>query len=450
MLVPVLIAIIAACALIVFLMVIRGGKKKSDGVNDKIQRKGKNAIMKEIEKKLAHDPHNVESLETLGDIYFSDKNWEKTYSIYKTLYDISSAHIEINVAKVTQRMGIAVFNLEKYDDAINFLLLSVKKEPEVFDTNYFLGKAFYIKEIYDKALYCLKKARMLKQDSIEVVELVGMCFFKLSKYRDSLPFLKKVYETQPDNKEILYDMAVAMGECDMQEKALKVFTHLRPDPQFGPQSCLECGKMHEKVKNYQAAVQDYEIALKLQNVPEQLLLQIKYRLASVYIAMNDIPKGLAVLKQIQAAKQNYKDVESLVTRYSELNQNKNLQTYLLSGTSDFIALCRRYVQSYFPNCFVKVDDVQVLSECVELLSTVQSNKGEEKDLFRFYRSQAVIGDIYVREFHTKVRDTKCDFGICITMGSFTESAHKFTEGRSIDLIEKEQLLKTLKKVNMLN
>lgn len=448
MLIPVLIAIIVACVLIVLLMVIRGGKKGKNGVNDKIQKKGKSAIMKEIEKKLAHDPHNVESLEALGDIYFSDKNWEKTYSVYKTLYDISSAHIEVNVAKVTLRMGIAVFNLQKYDDAMNFLMLSLKKNPEDFDANYFLGKTFYIKEVYDKALYCLKKARMLRPDSMEVVELVGMSFFKMSKYRDSLPFLKKILDAQPDNKEILFDMAVAMSECDMQDKALKVFMHLRPDPQFGAQSCFECGKMHEHVKNYQAAVQDYEIALKLQNVPEQLLLQIKYRLASMYIALNDIPKGLAVLKQIQAAKANYKDVDSLVLRYSELNQNKNLQTYLLSGTSDFIALCRRYIQAYFPNCFVKVDDVQVLSECVEFIATVQSNKGEEKDIFRFYRSQAVIGDIYVREFHTKVRDTKCDFGLCITMGSFTESAHKFTEGRPIDLIEKEQLLKTLKKVNM--
>jgi hypothetical protein len=34
------------------------------------------------------------------------------------------------------------------------------------------------------------------------------------------------------------------------------------------------------------------------------------------------------------------------------------------------------------------------------------------------------------------------------MGSFSDSAHKYTEGRPIDLIEKEQLTKLLKKINL--
>lgn len=450
MLISILIAVIVACSLIVILMVLKGSKKskKATEVTDRIQKKGKTAIMKEIEKKLAHDPHNILALETLGDIYFSENNWDKTYQVYKTLYDISSVHVEIDVAKVTLRMGMALYNLKKYEDAINILMISLKRNPENFDANFVLGKTFYENNTFDKALYCFKKARLLQPENIDVIELMAMSLFKLSKYRDSLPYLKKVLDIHPDNKEVLFDMAIAMSECAMQDKALKVFMHLRPDPQFGAQSCLEAGKMHERAKNYQMAIQDYEIALKLENVPEQLTLQIKYRLASMYIAMNDISKGLVVLKQIQAVKSNYKDVDSLVVRYSELNQNKNLQTYLLSGTSDFTALCRKFIQAYYPNVTIKVEDIQVQSECVEIVASIHSAKNEEKQLFRFYRTQTVIGDIYVREFHGKIRDAKCDFGLCITMGSFTESAHKFTEGRPIDLIEKEALLKTLKKISM--
>ena len=57
--------------------------------------------------------------------------------------------------------------------------------------------------------------------------------------------------------------------------------------------------------------------------------------------------------------------------------------------------------------------------------------------------------MYIREFHGKVRDSKCDKGVCITMGSFSESSHKYIEGRPIDLIEKETLQKLLKKINVL-
>ena len=166
--------------------------------------------------------------------------------------------------------------------------------------------------------------------------------------------------------------------------------------------------------------------------------------------MKNISKGLALLKQIQAVHQSYKDVNVLVSRYAELNQNSNLQTYLLSGTSDFVALCRKFIQLYYPNSFVKIEDVSVASESIEILCAVEAGKWSGKELFRFYRSSTVVGDIYVRDFHAKIRDLKCDKGLCVTMGSFSEPAHKFIEGRPIDFIEKDVLIKYLKKINMLD
>lgn len=453
MIFSILISVIVAAFLVVILMALRGIKKnkeKPNNVTERIQKKGKSAIIKEAEKKLAHDPHNVLALELIGDLYYSEKNWEKVWNVYKTLYDISSAHVEVDVAKCTMRMGIAAFHLDRLEEATKSLLLSLKKNPENFETNFFLAQAFYKAGTYDKAIFCLKKAKLLAPDNNDVNELLGLSLFKFQKYRESLPFLKRVLDEKPDNKELLFDMAVAMSECGMGDKSLKVFMHLRPDPVYGPQACLESGKMHERVKDFANAVKDYEIALKLENIPENIALQIKYRLGTTCIQMNDISKGLQYLKQIQAQKTGYKDVEQLVSRYSELNQNKNLQTYLLSGTSDFVALCRKFISVYYKDAFVKVEDVQVASESVEIVGTIENSKWEAKQIFRFYRTQNIIGDIYIREFHGKIRDTKCDAGFCVTMGSFSESAHKYIEGRPIDLIEKEELVKLLKKINMFN
>lgn len=452
MIFSVLIAVIVAAVLVVVIILVRGTKRKTlvQDVSQRIQKKGKSAILKEIEKKLARDPHNVNALETIGNIYYSEKNWEKVWNVYKTLFDISTAHVEINIAKCTLRMGIAAFYLQKNEDAIASLMTSLKKEPENFDCNFYLGQALYNAGTYDKAIYCLKKARIIQPENIKINALLGQCLFKAQKFRDSLPFLKKVLDEHPDNKEILYNMAVAMSEVGMGDKAIKVFMHLRPDPQFGAQSCLEAGKIHERNKNFQEAVKDYEIALKLQNVPDQIMLQIKYRLGNTWIQLNDISKALIYLKQVQAIKSGYKDTDQLVARYSELNQNKNLQIYLMSGTSDFVALCRKFITTYYKDSFVKVEDVQVSSETVEIVCAIENPKWESKQLFRFYRTQNVIGDIYIREFHGKIRDAKCDHGCCVTMGSFSESAHKYTEGRPIDIIEKDELVKILKKINMFN
>lgn len=454
MLIPILVAIIIISLLIVFIMLLlslkaKHSKNPRDGGKPSY-RKGKNVAIKDFEKKLAHDPHNVAALEGLSEIYFEDKDWEKVYTTNKNLYDLSSAHVEINIAKVTRKMGVAAFNLGKYNEAINALMLSAKKETDVYETSFFLGRAFFEAGVYDKAVICFKKCRLISPDNSETVKYLGKSLFKMQKFKESLPFLKKALDEYPDDKEMLFNMAVAMAESNVNDKALKIFIHLRPDPVFGAQSCLEAGKMHEKSKNYTSAIQDYEIGMKLPNVSPQLILQIKYRCANAYINTNNISKGLVLLKQIQGMHAGYKDVESLIVRYQELNQNKNLQTYLLSGTSDFVALCRKFISAFFKDSFVKVEDVTVASESVEVICSLESNKWESRALFRFYRSQTVIGDIYVREFHSKMRDSKCDNGYCVSMGDFSDSAHKFTEGRPIDLIEKDELCKILKTINMFN
>ena len=120
----------------------------------------------------------------------------------------------------------------------------------------------------------------------------------------------------------------------------------------------------------------------------------------------------------------------------------------MSGTSDFVALCRKFISAFYNNSFVKVEDVSVDSGHVEIICSIENQKWDTKEIFRFYRSQTVIGDMPIREFHSKMRDLRCDAGFCVTMGSFSESAHKHAEGRPIDLIEKDQLSKILKKINM--
>ncbi|MCQ2577813.1 MAG: tetratricopeptide repeat protein [Treponema sp.] len=452
MLIPILISIIAASALVIVIMLIRSSTRAASVKNKaekRVKDKGRNVIVKECEKKLAHNPHNIPALETLGELYYKENNWEKSWTIYRTLFDMSASHGETDQVKNGLRLGISSYRLDKIDEALNPLMETIKKDPQNFDALYFLGLCFLKKEILDKAVACLKKAHLVNQESTQIYQPLGNALFKAKKYRDALPYLKKAIELQPDNKETMFNMAIGMSECGMGDKALKVFLHLRPDAVYGPQSCLEAGKMHQRAKAFDSAIQDYEIAMKLPNVAENILIQIKYNCATSYFAQNNIPKGLALLREVQSIKPDYKDVDQLIVRYNELNQNSNLQTYLLSGTSDFVALCRKFISIYYPGAFVKIIDVQVASESIELLVEIEGNKMEEKEVFRFYRTSTVMGDIYVRDFHSKIRDLKCDKGVCVTMGTFSESAHKFIEGRPIDLIEKEALVKILKKINMM-
>ena len=131
MLIPILISLLVAASLIIIIMVIVGAKKNGDSrktgkVSSSVQKKGKGPVIKECEKKLAHDPHNVEALNTIGEIYYSDANWEKVWNVYKTLYDCSSFRTDIDTTEVTRRLGISAFFLKKFDEAVTYLLFSGK------------------------------------------------------------------------------------------------------------------------------------------------------------------------------------------------------------------------------------------------------------------------------------------------------------------------------------
>lgn len=49
--------------------------------------KGRAGLMKEASRRLAQNPHDVEGLFIMGDIYYQDQDWEKAYTAYSALLD---------------------------------------------------------------------------------------------------------------------------------------------------------------------------------------------------------------------------------------------------------------------------------------------------------------------------------------------------------------------------
>lgn len=404
-------------------------------------------IMKDASQKLAKDPNNPDGLIPLGDLYFSERNWEKAYPIYETMMNIATSHREIDPFIASLRQGICALKLERIDDALKGLESAYNMRSTDFDANYYMGLAMYAKEEFDRAVPCFKKAIAIKPDATNINTPLGLALYKAKHYRDSLPHLKRTLDENPDNKEALYAMADAMQECGYADKAIKVFMHLRPDPEFGARSCLSAGNYHVKLNMLDKAVQDYQIGLKHQNAPEDIRLEILYRLANVHFTMNAISNGISVLRELQLINQTYKDVPQLMQKYGELNQNKNLQIYLMAATSDFVALCRKIASDYYKNSFVKITDMTVNPQAVEILMTVETPKWEDTEVFRFYRSTGATGELVVRDFHGRVADSKADRGVLFVGGLYSDEARKYAEGRPIDLVDKNALTKLLKRID---
>ncbi|MDR0487263.1 MAG: tetratricopeptide repeat protein [Treponema sp.] len=419
----------------------KGGGKRS---------KGREAVLKEAVGRLAQNPNDPEALYAMAGVYFEEENWEKAMKNYETLIDaLANATVPgIDNFDVYLRYGLSANKLNMFEQAYKGYSIARTYRQDNFEVNYQLGILEFDRKNYEKAVQLLQQARTQDPDSTAVLRYLGHALFRLKKHKEAMTFIRKAIDLAPDDKESLYTLAECYHEANQVEQALRIFNHLRADPVMGPDSCLIAGTIQLDTRQYEAAIQDFEIGLRHQNIKANIVAELRYKLATTYIKLNEIGKAIPHLKQLQSEYPSFRDVNLLLSKYLELNANRNLQTFLMAPSADFVALCRKVVVTYFPRAKVKITNISVnKNEWADILAEVDTPKWSDLIMFRFIRTQGSIGELIVRDFHSHLREVKAGKGVCLTVGNFTEEAKRYTEARLIDLIEKERLQAILNSVD---
>lgn len=420
---------------------------RRSGSGKKMNSKNRNTLIKTAKKRIAQNPKDRDALLTLADMYYSEKSWNEAMSSYKVLMDLCATDVLINEFEVTLRFAVSALKLKNFDVAHKYFLMARTLNSESFEVNYNLGVLEYKKKNYDKAALLLKNALARQPEHLDTWKYLGHSLYKLGKYREALSLLKRVYDNQPDDKDSLFAAGQCYAELALYDQAVKIFTHLRPDPVLGPQAALMAGLINLKTRKYDKAVMDLEIGLRHPDIPVDILLELKYRLASAYLAQQEIGKALHLLHKIKARQPSYKDVEVQIVRYRELAGNNNLKIYLVAAPSDFVALCRKITLSFIPDAKTKITDISVeTSDYADILAEVETGKWHDLILFRYIRSSGKVGELALRDFQVRLKETRAGRGFCFTAGEFTEEAVRFVEARLIDLIDKPKLIRVLEKL----
>jgi len=433
-LIPVMAAVVGLIIIIFLFMMFIG---RTGGLGGK-RSKGRDSIVKNANKRLEQNPKDPEALSELGDLYYREENWDQAYKTYETLAELG--HQGPNEFEANLRMGMSGLKLGLTEEAHRALVTAKSFNKNSFEVDYNLGVLEFQRKNYEKAIQILNQARIQDPEHAPTLRTLGHSYFRLKKNKEAMAFIRKAIDLAPDDKESLFTLAECYYEANQTEQALRVFNHLRGDPAMGASACLTCGIINSDVRQYERAIQDFELGLRHENIRPDVRVELRYRLAQCYLKRNDIAKALTLLRNIQAESPSYKDVGMLIGKYQELNANKNLQIFLMAPSGDFVALCRKIVMGYFQRAKVKISNISVnKNEWADILAEVDTPKWSDVIMFRFIRSQGSIGELIVRDFHSHLKDVKAGKGICVTVGAFTEEARRYTEARLIDLIEKERL-----------
>ncbi|MCL2704986.1 MAG: tetratricopeptide repeat protein [Spirochaetaceae bacterium] len=443
----IILAVILAFVIVAALIFILVKKISStESVSDNTKNKDRNSILKHATKRLEQNPKDTQAMLELANLYYSEETYDKSLHLFKLLLDKPEGTSATNEIDIIYKYAISALKTGKVDEAYKYLDYARKKNKDVFEVNYNLGVIDYDKKNYDKALSFFVAAKNLLPDHVATLQYIGKILFYLGKFKESVEYLRKSFELSPGDKEVLYILGQAYNESGQIDGGYKIFSHLRGDPVYGPPASLEAGKINIKKKNYIKAVEDMELGLRHSEIDPKIKLELLYQLGNTYILENKINAAIKNFDIIQSISPNYKDIQILKSKYSELASNKNLKTYLMSPTSEFLNLCKRIAPLLYPNAKIKITDITATkNDYVDIVAEVTSSQMEDIALYRFIRSTTAVGDIVLRDLYFKSKDVRAGQSFCLTAGTFSETAAKFVEARTIDLISGKQLMSILSK-----
>lgn len=447
---PVLIGLLIVGVLLLLVltvMVARSTGSGNGGGGKRRKQRDRNTIVRDANKKLSQNPKDTGALGDLAEVYYQDKDWERAYSAYTALLQLVPSSPDLDEFTITLRRGLSALNLKKWTEAYKDLTVCRNSRQDVFEVNHNLGYLEFRRKRYERAVSLLKQASEQQPEHADTLRYLGQSLFRMKEYKTAGGVLKRAVEQAPGDKESLFTLGQCAFELGQQEQALRTFTHLRGDPVLGPGAALRSGTIRMQHRRYRDAIADFQIGLRHEKIPPDTSVELRYRLAAAHSKNQELDQALPLLREIYSVNPQYKDVAAQLSQVEELNSNRHLQTYLMGASSDFVTLCRRIVANYFKRARTKVTDIHVEgSEYADILAEVETSSWEDLILFRFMRTNGAVGELMLRDFHTRIKDVKAGRGLCICAGSYTDGAQAFVEARLIDLLGKDDLNKLLERL----
>lgn len=168
------------------------------------------------------DPYSLYYWEQLALTEYNMEEWGKALDCFDFIEAIDSSYQTVNMVKVE-----CLIETEQYDKAERIIRDSIKRDGETYESLYLLGNTLGLRHRYEESLIYLKKAIDMNPDDRQIYIVLGDAQLECGMLHEAVESYKTAFEagfpTSPDNIKILL---LQLFKADDKEAIRDILTAL--------------------------------------------------------------------------------------------------------------------------------------------------------------------------------------------------------------------------------
>jgi tetratricopeptide (TPR) repeat protein len=393
-------------------------------------------------KVLRRNPSDLTTRKELIKVYMEQNNFKEAIIHLNNILTYGKGKAEIDEFEIFTLLAECSLKMENTEEAANLFAYLIKNYPDSPYPCVELGKLEKTRGNLEKACQYYSRALSLEPKNKEIVKELGILLFESQKYPEALSTLQDALEIDPDDAEVHYYIGEIKTIYTQPKDAFNHFLKSKNSEQFKGKSLFQIGKILRQFNKLEQAQKVFSSIVGHPDLDRDDKLEIMYELGEVFLAQGELQHALALWEKILSVTSSYRDVKDKLQQYEQTKSSTVLRAYMMAPRAEFIELCKKIAQTFAKNV-VLIRTSPQRDSSVEIFSQAVYHNLPTTIMFKFFRGASNIGQLAVREFYEKIKETKAKYGVCITTSDFSEEARAFCEGRVLELLGKKELLRIL-------
>jgi tetratricopeptide (TPR) repeat protein len=405
--------------------------------------------MRQTKMLLARNERNVDAHWSLGECYRAESRPELAIVEYRYIANSMRFTSTATEREVHERLGECYLKLGQIDEAQKEFILLSKLDPNNPEVIFKIAQLFENRDYTDSALINYRRVVELNPHHALAHFRLGVIFVKKNSYSEAKQELLHALKLSPDDPAPHYYLGKILRLTGDRTGALSHFEKALRSSELRQRAYLERANIFVMDKDYQQAISELLKAAELGHQDMPAALAVRYLLSRCYEFTNDLGRAIEQWDWISERNPKYADVPVKLSMYGGLRADDQLKDFLIAPKDKFAQYSERIITLLGMKVYKEVaGDNDVYEFSAFDADRKVRRMGSGVSLVRIIRSTDPVGYEPVRGLYEEMRKMNASRSVCVTASKFTNNAVEFAHSRPIDLVEKEELTKLLKKISL--